>query len=153
MCGGQGPPSPLDPWRAQNTTAPRTLYSTELHLLAHVLAMAHEGDPAFVCEAFEDFDKDVLGSFIWIGWKVVGGIKAEVLSAALCSAPARGGILEIGTYCGYSAIQMAKACPGVGIITLELDPAHIVVARHMFAIAGLAHVINVWTGHSEDLLH
>merc|ERR1711904_555726 len=86
-------------------------------------------------------------------FKVAGGSKAEVLSAAVCRAPARGSILEIGTYCGYSAIRMAMACPGVRIITLEADPAHMVIARNVIAFAGLAQVADARTGHSKDLLH
>ena len=120
--------------------------------MEHVFDMARPGDPASVCKVIEDFGEDVLGSSgLWL--KVAGGSKAEVLSAAVCRAPSRGSILEIGTYCGYSAIRMAMACPGVCIITLEVDPAHMVIARNLFVFAGLAHVVDVWTGHSKDLLH
>merc|ERR1719433_2214747 len=47
---------------------------------------------------------------------------------------------------------MALAFPGARIVTLEVDPAHMVIARNMIAFAGLAHMIDVWTGHSKDLL-
>ena len=92
MCGGQGPPPPLDPWPGQNTTAPRALYSKELRLLAHVLATARAGDPASVCKAIEDFGEEVLGSSgLWLNFKTAaGGSKAEVLSAAVCRAPSHG---------------------------------------------------------------
>jgi len=94
---------------------------------------------------------EVLGpSGQWL--KVAGGTKASVLSAAVSQAPA-GSILEIGAYCGYSAIRMAMACPGTRIATLEVNPAHVVIARNMVAFAGLAHVVDVWTGHSKDILH
>lgn len=48
---------------------------------------------------------------------------------------------------------MATACPEVFIITLEADPAHMVVVTNMLACAGLAHAVEVWTGHTKDLLH
>ena len=40
--------------------APHVLYSKQLHLLAHVLAMAHTGDPASVCKAIGDLGEEVL---------------------------------------------------------------------------------------------
>lgn len=63
-----------------------------------------------------------------------------------------GSILEIGTYCGYSALRMAMALPGARVVSLEVDPAHMVIARNMVAYAGMAHMIDIWTGHSKDVL-
>ena len=82
---------------------------------------------------------------------MAGGKKAIVLTAAACRVPLRSCMFEIGTNCGYSTIGMAMACPGVGIITLEVDPAHMVIAINMLTIAGLAHMIVVWTSHSRGL--
>jgi len=128
-----------------------TPYSKELRLLAHVLETATPGDPLSVCEAIESFGKNVLNpGGQWL--KVAGDAKAVVLTSAMRGKPKQGSILEIGCYCGYSAIRMAMALPGVRIVTLEVDPAHVVIARNMVAFAGLAHVIDVWTGHSKDLL-
>lgn len=47
---------------------------------------------------------------------------------------------------------MARVCPGVRIVSLEADPALMVIARNVLAFAGLANVVDVWTGHSTDLL-
>lgn len=30
----------------------------------------------------------------------------------------------------------------------QVDPAHMVIARNMVAYAGMAHMIDIWTGHS-----
>lgn len=30
----------------------------------------------------------------------------------------------------------------------KVDPAHMVIARNMVAYAGMAHMIDIWTGHS-----
>ena len=38
-----------------------------------------------------------------------------------------GPVLEIGSYCGYSAIRLALS--GRGVVTLETDPIHAVIAR------------------------
>jgi len=128
-----------------------TPYAKELRLLNFVLERARPGDAASVCEAIEKFGKEVLNpTGSWL--KVAGDSKAVVLVAAVRLGPPRGSVLEIGTYCGYSALQMAIALPGVRIVSLEVDPAHMVVARNVVAFAGMAHVIDVWTGHSKDLL-
>ena len=33
-------------------------------------------------------------------------------------------------------------------LLLQVDPAHMVIARNMVAYAGMAHMIDIWTGHS-----
>eukprot|EP00913_Durusdinium_trenchii_P001461 g1353.t1 len=47
---------------------------------------------------------------------------------------------------------MALALPGVHIASLEVDPVHMVIARNVVLHGGLAGTIDVWTGHSKDLL-
>ena len=85
--------------------------------------------------------------------KIAGRTKADVLKVAVEQAPDRGSILEIGTYCGYSALRMSLARPDTRIVTLEVDPVHMIIARNVVAYAGLAHNIDVWMGHSKDVLH
>jgi len=42
-------------------------------------------------------------------------------------------VLEVGTFTGYSALTMAEALPADGhLVTLEIDPAHIAIARKYF---------------------
>eukprot|EP00747_Dinoflagellata_sp_TGD_P072321 gnl/TRDRNA2_/TRDRNA2_157431_c2_seq1.p1 gnl/TRDRNA2_/TRDRNA2_157431_c2~~gnl/TRDRNA2_/TRDRNA2_157431_c2_seq1.p1 ORF type:complete len:587 (-),score=52.49 gnl/TRDRNA2_/TRDRNA2_157431_c2_seq1:102-1718(-) len=127
-------------------------YSKELHLLSHVLATAEAGNPGSVCAAIENFGEEVLGSTgLWL--KIAGGSKSDVLTKYMRQAPDKGSILEIGTYCGYSSAFIASKCPGVRIISLEADPAHMIVARNVLAFAGLTGMVDVWTGHSKDLLY
>ena len=127
-------------------------YSKELRLLQHVLDNAEPGNPASVCEAVERFGEEVLPpDGLWL--KVAGGVKAKVLASAIRGAPDQGSILKIGTYCGYSAIRMAMALPNTRIVSMEVEPVHVVIARNIVAFAGLCHTIDVWTGHSKDLLY
>eukprot|EP00931_Biecheleriopsis_adriatica_P116713 TRINITY_DN92321_c0_g1_i1.p1 TRINITY_DN92321_c0_g1~~TRINITY_DN92321_c0_g1_i1.p1 ORF type:complete len:419 (-),score=76.54 TRINITY_DN92321_c0_g1_i1:42-1262(-) len=134
-----------------SSIAAGTPYSKELKLLAHVFETAEAGNPVSVCEAIEHFGEGVLNpAGQWL--KVAGRHKATVLAKSMKLCPRGGSILEIGTYCGYSAIRMANALPGARIVSLEVDPAHVVIARNMIAFAGLAHMVDVWTGHSKDLL-
>mmetsp|Transcript_84041 Transcript_84041/g.160542 ORF Transcript_84041/g.160542 Transcript_84041/m.160542 type:complete len:389 (+) Transcript_84041:758-1924(+) len=134
---------------------PGDAHEKELRLLAHVLSTATAGDAESVCKAVEVFGCDVLvPAGQWL--KVAGGPKSEILMHAICAAPTNNDdeckILEVGTYCGYSAVQLARARPGSKIITLEADPARVIIARCLIAFAGFKHNISVKTGHSQDLL-
>ncbi|CAE8614211.1 unnamed protein product [Polarella glacialis] len=76
------------------------------------------------------------------------------MTAAIRGAPTGGQVLEIGTYCGQSALRMALCLgPGTRIHSLEADPVHMVVARNILAASGkAAAAVQVWTGHRKDLL-
>jgi catechol O-methyltransferase len=61
-----------------------------------------------------------------------------------------GRILELGTYCGYSALRMARAAPDAHIISIELNPANADIARRIFAHAGVAARVSVVVGTLGD---
>eukprot|EP00927_Polykrikos_kofoidii_P060867 TRINITY_DN55772_c0_g1_i1.p1 TRINITY_DN55772_c0_g1~~TRINITY_DN55772_c0_g1_i1.p1 ORF type:complete len:496 (-),score=73.91 TRINITY_DN55772_c0_g1_i1:51-1499(-) len=150
--GGHGPPPELEKALRPGNIPHGTPYSKELRLFSHILNTARRGDPESVCEAVENFGERVLSpSGQWL--KVAAGGKADILTDSVQRAPRRGSILEIGTYCGYSAIRMALARPDTRVVSMEVDPAHMVIARNVVAFAGLAHRIDVWTGHSKDIMH
>lgn len=133
-------------------------YSKELRVLAHVLATAAPGDAASACAAVERFGEGTLpGTSHWL--KIAGGAKANLLVSCAQWAPQQGVVLEVGTYCGYSAARLAtaraaqrRAGGGPLVVTLEVDAAHALIARSLLAYAGLAHRVEVLTGHSEDVL-
>mmetsp|Transcript_4162 Transcript_4162/g.9744 ORF Transcript_4162/g.9744 Transcript_4162/m.9744 type:complete len:373 (+) Transcript_4162:395-1513(+) len=134
----------------------------------HVLATAPSGDPRGVCEAIERFGYHNLSrahggkggqhpsAGQWL--KVAGGEKAKVLAAAvrLCLPRVGAGglqILEVGSYCGYSAIRLAIAAGCLAqVLALEADPGYAIVARCIIAHAGLGQRVRVRMGHSEDVL-
>eukprot|EP00931_Biecheleriopsis_adriatica_P057695 TRINITY_DN34246_c0_g2_i1.p1 TRINITY_DN34246_c0_g2~~TRINITY_DN34246_c0_g2_i1.p1 ORF type:complete len:531 (+),score=113.78 TRINITY_DN34246_c0_g2_i1:33-1595(+) len=133
-------------------------YAKELRVLQHVVDNAIPGDPSSVCEAIENFGDEVLvrgKARMWL--KIAGGVKSDVLCAAVGGGPIGDGdlqcsVLEVGAYCGYSSTKMALALPGIHIASLEVDPVHVVIARNVVSHGGLAGTIDVWTGHSKDLL-
>ncbi|CAE8742483.1 unnamed protein product [Polarella glacialis] len=136
-------------------------YHRELALLRHVLENAQTGNPAAVAEALDAFGRDLGSSGSWA--KFAGGSKAEALLAAMRGGTpachnnnnhnsATAGVLEIGTYCGNSALRLAASLPGVRVTTLELDPVLVAIARTLIAFAGLASSVDVWTGHSTRLI-
>jgi predicted O-methyltransferase YrrM len=62
-------------------------------------------------------------------------------------------ILEVGTLGGYSTIWMGRALPPNGrLISLEVDPKHVEVARANIAAAGLSDRVEVKLGRGMDLL-
>ncbi len=63
-------------------------------------------------------------------------------------------VLEIGTLGGYSTIWLARGMLPAGgkVITLEVDPRHVRVARANFEHAGLAKMIEVREGRALDTL-
>ena len=121
-------------------------HAKEFGLLAYILAQVCPGDPAAACAAMEHFAEEML----WL--KIMGGAKADVLAVAMRRAPLGGRLLEIGTYCGYSAMRMAIVLSGAQIRTLEIDPVHVLIARRIITFTGLAGFVRVQTGHSKDLL-
>ncbi|CAJ1460127.1 unnamed protein product [Effrenium voratum] len=130
-------------------TAP---YAKELGLLLHVLQTAEAGSPSSVCSSIESFGSQVLGKArAWL--KVAGSSKASILTCAAKGAVPNSRVLEIGTYCGYSALQLAVALPKARIVSVDVDPAHVLIARNVIAFAGLEPPqVVVWTGHSTAVL-
>ncbi len=62
-------------------------------------------------------------------------------------------ILEIGTLGGYSTLWLAKALPPSGrLVTLEVDPKHVEVARTNLARAGYGNRVQVRLGSALDTL-
>ena len=62
-------------------------------------------------------------------------------------------ILEIGTLGGYSTIWLAKALPPDGhLVTLEMDPHHVEVARENIVAAGLENLVQIRIGPALETL-
>lgn len=137
---------------------PSEPYAKEQRLLRHVLAIAPADDAEASCEAVEVFGCDLLPETKhWL--KIAGGPKNAVLTEALERAP-EGTVLEVGTYCGYSAARFAIGRIARGhrcelepcVVSVELDLAHAAIARNFLAHAGLLHAVEVLVGYSEDVL-
>ena len=62
-------------------------------------------------------------------------------------------ILELGTLAGFSGIWMARALPADGrLVTIEMDPAHVEVAKRSFDKAGIAARVEIRLGAALDIL-
>jgi catechol O-methyltransferase len=80
----------------------------------------------------------------------VGDEKGELLDAALRRAAPQL-ILELGTYCGYSALRMARAMPaGARIVSIEFLEANAEIARAIWRHAGIDDRATVVVGTLGD---
>ena len=62
-------------------------------------------------------------------------------------------VVEVGTLAGYSAIWIARALPPSGrLVTIEVDAAHVEVARRSVADAGLANRVEIRLGAAAEAL-
>ena len=80
----------------------------------------------------------------------VGDEKGVLLDAALRRAAPRL-ILELGTYCGYSALRMARVMPaGARIVSIEFLEANADIARAIWRHAGIDDRATVVVGTLGD---
>uniref|UniRef100_A0A8I3PXX9 Catechol O-methyltransferase n=1 Tax=Canis lupus familiaris TaxID=9615 RepID=A0A8I3PXX9_CANLF len=62
-------------------------------------------------------------------------------------------LLELGAYCGYSAVRMARLLePGARLITIELNPDFAAITQQMLDFAGLQDRVTILTGASQDTI-
>ncbi|MFW3114050.1 catechol-O-methyltransferase [Mycobacterium haemophilum DSM 44634] len=79
----------------------------------------------------------------------VGDEKGPLLDAAVRRAnPALA--LELGTYCGYGALRIARAAPNAKVYSVELAEANAANARQIWAHAGVADRVTCVVGTIGD---
>ena len=113
-------------------------------LAAHVVAHARKGD---LDHAIRTVDEFAYNESFLIN---VGDEKGEILDAAIRRASPRL-LLELGTYCGYSALRTARAMPeGAHLVSLEFSDANADIARRILTHAGVARRVTVVHGTLVD---
>lgn len=113
-------------------------------LAEYVVANARRGDPDDVIRMIDDF---CVNRSVMIN---IGDEKGELLDRAVRRASPRL-ILELGTYCGYSALRMSRVMPaGARICSLEFSPANAQIARRIWRHAGLGDEVTVVVGTLDD---
>ncbi|XP_069033889.1 catechol O-methyltransferase A [Embiotoca jacksoni] len=123
----------------KGTTRPR-------RLLQAVSLNAVRGDPDSVVTAIDHFCTHT-------EWAMnVGDEKGAILdSVVMETSPSTA--LELGTYCGYSAVRIARLLPpATRLITVEMNPEYARVARQVIRHAGLQDKVCVLEGESADLI-
>lgn len=79
----------------------------------------------------------------------VGDEKGELLDAAVRRADPKLA-LELGTYCGYGALRIARAAPAAKVYSVELAEANAANARQIWAHAGVADRVTCVVGTIGD---
>ena len=119
-----------DRWTAVDTYIDETLVGHDAVLAAVLHASAAAGLPQIAVSASQ-------GKFLFLMAQAIGARR----------------ILELGTLGGYSGIWLARALGSDGqLVTIEVDSRHADVARHSFARAGVADVVDLRVGQALDVL-
>jgi len=115
----------------------------EAAAVEYVLRNARAGDVDDVLATIDRFayEKSMLIN--------VGDEKGQLLDAAVRRAdPALA--LELGTYCGYGALRIARAAPRAKVFSVELAEANAANARQIWAHAGVAERVTCVVGTLGD---
>ncbi|XP_072908006.1 catechol O-methyltransferase A-like isoform X2 [Hemitrygon akajei] len=105
--------------------------SRESRILEYVLRNAVRGDAKSVVNSIDNYCREK-------EWAMnVGDEKGAILDRLLEETnPST--VLELGTYCGYSALRMGRVLkPGAHLLTIEFNPTCARVAKQIFHFAGV----------------
>jgi catechol O-methyltransferase len=113
-------------------------------LARHVTAHAKAGDVDDVIRVIDDFC--YRQSFMMN----VGDEKGAILDRAVLRAKPRR-VLELGTYCGYSALRIARVMPSEARLhSVEFSAANAAIARRIWDHAGIGDRVAVVVGSLGD---
>jgi catechol O-methyltransferase len=113
-------------------------------LAQYVVAEARPGDAQ---DAIRVIDEFCMTQSVMIN---VGDEKGEILDRAVRRASPRL-LLELGTYCGYSALRMSQViAPDARLYSIEFSPANAAIARRIWDHAGIGDQLTVIVGTLGD---
>ncbi|XP_069799666.1 catechol O-methyltransferase A-like [Dendropsophus ebraccatus] len=117
-----------------------------MRMLQYVQRCAKPGDALSVISAIDSFCTNV-------EWAMnVGDKKGEILDAVVLETRPRY-VLELGTYCGYSTLRIARLLPpGARLITIEMNPHYAQVAKDLFQLAGVDAQVELLVGSTSALI-
>ena len=116
----------------------------EAALAEHVVAHARASD---VDDAIRAVDEFCYGRSFMMN---VGDEKGAILDAAIARVKPRR-LLELGTYCGYSALRTARAMPpDAHLYSVEFQPENAAIARRILDHAGVADRVTIVVGTLGD---
>ncbi|XP_014021915.2 catechol O-methyltransferase B [Salmo salar] len=121
-----------------------TRTSRPQRILKAVQRKATVGDPQSVITAIDHFCRHR-------EWAMnVGDEKGSILDSVVSEvSPVT--VLELGTYCGYSTVRIARLLPpGACVITLEFNPDYAAIARQVIKWSGLEDKVQLVEGASGD---
>ncbi|XP_051693264.1 catechol O-methyltransferase isoform X1 [Oryctolagus cuniculus] len=120
--------------------------SKEQRILHHVRQHAQRGDPQSVLDAIDTYCSQK-------EWAMNVGDKKGAIMDSVIQEYRPSLVLELGAYCGYSAVRIARLLPPGGrLLTMEINPTYAAITQQMLDIAGLQDKVTVLLGASQDLI-
>lgn len=119
----------------------------EKALLNHVVTTAEKGNPLSVLNVMDAYAKTS-------NWFMnIGDDKGPILDKALQKYDPRV-VLELGTFCGYSAVRIASQLhkEGSKLLSFEMNPDNCNIARQIIEHAGLSSRVVVVEGKFNERL-
>ena len=130
-------------WTRNITTTGQIGDGREAAAVEYVLKQARSGD---VDDVLATIDRFAYEESMLIN---VGDEKGALLDAAVRRADPKLA-LELGTYCGYGALRIARAAPAAKVYSVELAEANAANARQIWAHAGVADRVTCVVGTIAD---
>jgi len=120
----------------------------ERSLLQYVIAESKEGDADSVTAAMDTFWDTYFNGEGTAEWQ----LRVNALDQAI-TAKSPKTVMEIGTYCGYTAVRIGRLLPPGGkLISVEMDPLYAAIATKIVEHAGLGGRVSVEIGTVKDRL-
>lgn len=114
----------------------------ERSLLRYTLKASTEGDALSVIEAMDAFWQEYYKGESTTEWKLRGTALDDAIKKAAPSAA-----MELGTYCGYSAVRIGRLLPPGGkLVSVEVDPLYAAIATKVVEHAGLGDSVKIEIG-------
>jgi len=113
----------------------------------YVREHAVQGDPQDVLRALDRFAREER----WL--MSLGPDKGPLVTELAQRLPANARVLELGAYCGYSAIMLASALgPEACIVSVDIDRYAVESARANVDVAGLSDQVTFIRGASTEVI-
>ncbi|XP_064128636.1 catechol O-methyltransferase isoform X1 [Loxodonta africana] len=120
--------------------------SKEQRILRYVQQHAQPGDPQSVLDTIDTYCSQK-------EWAMNVGDKKGLIVDEVVQERRPMVLLELGAYCGYSAVRMARLLqPGARLLTIELNPVYASITQQMLDFAGLQDKVTVLVGASQDVI-
>ncbi|XP_014799483.1 PREDICTED: catechol O-methyltransferase [Calidris pugnax] len=120
--------------------------SKEQRILNFVLQNAVRGDPRSVMDTIDKYCSQK-------EWAMnVGDEKGLILDKTVEEVQPSVA-LELGTYCGYSAVRIARLLKaGARLLTVEFNPEFAAIAKQIIEFAGVQDKVKILEGPSEEII-
>ncbi|KAM8993036.1 catechol O-methyltransferase isoform 1-T1 [Ara ararauna] len=120
--------------------------SKEQRILNFVLQNAVRGDPCSVLDAIDKYCSQK-------EWAMNVGSEKGVILDKTVEEVSPSVALELGTYCGYSGVRIARLLKaGARLLTVEFNPQFAAIAKQMFEFAGVQDKVRLLEGPSEEII-